>query len=99
MSASNDPYEIYSQAGGFWLSFVRDGIFAGALLANGQSFDAALNWSWRTRLNPGGEVQGLPIEQETWDRIPAHFHHKLLTRAECEQFDREMGGDDQVDNT
>ncbi len=89
MSASG-PYEIFPEAGGFWFSFVKDGAFAGALLAEGQSFDAAFKWSWHKGLNPGGEIKGLPIEQATWDRVPAHFRNKLLTLEECRQFDREM---------
>ena len=39
--------------------------------------------------NPGGEVRGMgPMPLETW--LPDGCTERLLTKAECEEFDRVM---------
>jgi len=39
--------------------------------------------------NPGGEAQGMPLGPGAKERIAPRWLNRLLTRAECEAFDRE----------
>jgi hypothetical protein len=44
----------------------------------------------RLGCNPGGQVEGVGPIDLAWP-VPAEWTNRLLTRAECEGFDRLMG--------
>lgn len=74
----------------FWLSFVRDGKFRGALIIHADDFTEALTRSHLMKLNPGGEVAGKFIPARWAADIPEHWKNRLLSRTDIEQFDRKM---------
>ena len=79
----------------FWISFAdptrpKGSQFLGALIIEAPSFHLAVQLAHTRGVNPGGEVQGLPVEPQTAVLITPGWKDRLLTRAECESFDREM---------
>lgn len=74
----------------WWLSFADDDGFLGAVILHANDFCEAHARSHLMQLNPGGEMHGTPVPAEVAARIPEHWKNRLLTRAECEQFDAEM---------
>ena len=79
----------------FWLSFAdptrpKGSQFLGALIIEAQSFHHAVQLAHTQGVNPGGEVQGLPVEPQTAALIDPRWKDRLLTRAECESFDQEI---------
>lgn len=78
----------------WWLSFAdgkrpRGDQFLGACLVQASDGIDAVRTTHRMGLNPGGEVLFLPVESAKVDRVPERYRNRLLTRAECEQMDRE----------
>ena len=72
----------------WWLSFADEGGFRGAVIAHGEEFLEALMRVNLLGINPHGECQGMgPIPA---DVIPEKWLNRVLTKAECEEFDREM---------
>ena len=74
----------------FWLSFADAELpkgeqFLGACLVKAVIFPAAIEKAHRLGINPGGEVQGMELDDDA-EPLPG-WDHRLLTRAECEQFD------------
>ena len=77
----------------WWLSFAdgrkpKGSQFLGAAIVSGNNFLEAVRKSHKLGCNPGGQVQGLPILNNL--SIPEHWLNRLLTRSECEQFNKEM---------
>lgn len=77
----------------WWLSFADPELpegtqFLGAAIIKASNFLEAVRVSHILGINPGGEVksQRIPVEME----IPDKWVERLLTKAECEEFDREM---------
>jgi hypothetical protein len=74
----------------WWLSFVGDEGFRGAVMVNAEDFTTALMETNVRNINPHGEVQGLEIPADEAQQIPEHWKYRILSRDECEQFDKEM---------
>ena len=74
----------------FWLSFADSKGFRGVAIVPGDSLITAVMCSHSLRVNPGGQVVGVPIDRDRFIRIPERYRHRLLTRAECETLNREM---------
>jgi hypothetical protein len=77
-------------ASAWWLSFADDEGFRGAIIIHANDFVDAFARVNLLNLNPGGECQGMPIPAEGAAQIDAKWKNRLLSRAECSQFDREM---------
>lgn len=76
--------------GAFWLSFAGEDGFHGAVIVHAEDFLTAVMVCNLHGINPHGEVQGMEIPPEGAAQIPAKWKNRILSRAECEQFDREM---------
>lgn len=77
----------------YWLSFADPDLpegtqFLGAVIVYASDFITAIKVSHHLKINPGGEVQGMPIPVEK--KIPSKWIECLLSKEECEEFDREM---------
>ena len=72
----------------WWLSFADDTGFKGAVIVHANDFVEALFQANLHQCNPHGECQGMPVPEGR--EIPEKWKYRILTRAECEQFDREM---------
>ena len=70
----------------FWLSFADADRFLGAVLVPAHSFVEAIKVSWILGLNPGGDV--LPVEAPDGFQPRAGWAERLLSRADCEEFER-----------
>jgi len=75
----------------YWLSFAGDKRWLGAAIVEAPDFITAVHRSHVLGCNPGGEVMGQPFPDGV--APPPEYANRLLTRAECEAFDRAMGGD------
>lgn len=79
----------------WWLSFCdperpAGTQFLGACLVRARGFFSATHIARDRGCNPGGECQGLgPIPDDK--PIAPRWTYRLLTKAECEEMDREMG--------
>lgn len=78
----------------WWLSFCderrpKGEQFLGACMVRAWGIGTAVAEANRYKINPGGEVQGLSIPVDVPDP-PAEWVYRLLTRAECEEFDRQQ---------
>jgi hypothetical protein len=76
--------------GWWWLSFAGEEGFRGACLVWARGFLGAVMETKLRGLNPGGEVQGVGPLHAAMDATFAEWTNRLLTRAECEEFDRVM---------
>lgn len=63
----------------WYMSFVKDGRFAGACLVRARGPVTAMQEAHRQGCNPGGEIMYFPVGQE---RDPSHPPNRLLSRAE-----------------
>ncbi len=77
----------------WWMSFCDPDLpvgkkFLGALLIEASDFDDVLTKSWALGLNPGGEVVSFPVPKEYEERIEPSVTYRLLSREECEAFER-----------
>jgi hypothetical protein len=80
-----------------WMSFCdparpKGSKFLGALLIEAADSDDALMRSHLLGLNPGGEVVSFEVPQEYVARIEPAMTYRLLSRAECETFERKYAG-------
>lgn len=79
--------EANEPEGWWWLSFAAEDGFRGACVVRARGFLGATMIAHMLGISPGGEVKSL-------GPAPAHFEpeagwaNRLLTRAECEEFDR-----------
>jgi hypothetical protein len=73
----------------WWLSFA-DGTrpegeqFLGALVMQGDVFQHVLTVSHALGLNPGGEIEFVPIPREKMQAIPEGARNRLLSREDAE---------------
>lgn len=74
----------------FWLSFADSAGFRGAVIVHAEDFLTAITECNLRGINPHGECQGVPISAEDARLIPEKWKYRILSRADCEQFDREM---------
>lgn len=74
----------------WWLSYAGDEGFRGAVIVAGSEFTEAVMRVNLLGINPGGEIQGMPVPEQAIDLIPDKWKNRLLSRAECEEFDKEM---------
>ena len=74
----------------YWLSFADDDGFRGAVIIHATEFIEAVMQATLHNINPHGECQGLEIPAAAAATIPEHWKYRLLSRAECEAFDKEM---------
>jgi hypothetical protein len=51
---------------------------------------AAITRAWEMGCNPGGEVMPATLTEAVSLRVGPKWKNRLLTRTECEEFDREM---------
>ncbi len=75
-----------------WLSFADSALpkgtqFLGAVLVKAPDFITAVMQTHALGLNPGGEVQGIEGDNLS-DEMLEPWANRLLTRTECEAFDR-----------
>jgi len=86
----------------YWLSFVdparpEGSQFLGACIVQGLgepsdlAFVTAVQAAHIMGINPGGECQGHAIPAEVEHLIDRKWRGRLLNRAECEEYDRELG--------
>ena len=67
----------------WWLSFASEKGFLGVVIMHGGGMAEAVQNAWSMNLNPGGEVQGVPIPEE---HVPeAKYRRRLLSRAELKE--------------
>ncbi len=79
----------------WWLSFAdgrfpKGSQFLGSAIVPGTSIFVAASVAREARINPGGEVLGLPIPAEVLVMIDDKHRFKLLSRAESEAVDEEV---------
>lgn len=70
----------------WWLSFATEEGFRGAVVVHAETFTEAVVTASLWGINPGGEVQGLPCAVP----VSAKWTYRLLSREECERFEKEM---------
>lgn len=74
----------------WWLSFVGDGGFRGAVIVHAEDFVTAVMECNIREINPHGECQGMPVP--LGNDIPEKWKYRILSRKECAEFDKEMFG-------
>lgn len=74
----------------WWLSFADDEGFRGALIIHANDFREAVMEANLRGLNPHGECKGLEVPAAMAALIPEEWKYRLLSRNDCEQFDKEM---------
>jgi hypothetical protein len=78
--------EEASQPAGWWyLSFADDDGFRGGVFVWAQGFATAITVTRALKINPGGQVMGVPALDD-W-MPPEKYQHRLLTLAELSQLD------------
>lgn len=75
----------------FYMSFVNDAGFAGALFVRGDTITDALVRSHLLKLNPGGEAQFVKLPDAAVAELPASYIETLLSKQELAAFDERMG--------
>jgi hypothetical protein len=80
----------------WWLSFAdgnrpKGQQFLGACMVQGWGMLTAVAEAHARRINPGGEVAGAPLPEGAPDPLP-EWTNRLLTKAECEAYDRFVSG-------
>lgn len=79
----------------WYMSFANDDRFLGGCFISGETFADAITRTHLLEINPGGEILATEIAMDAAGEIPEHWRERLLSRAELEQFDREMSHFDQ----
>lgn len=70
----------------WWYLSFADGKFLGAVIIRGADLEHAIKEAWRLKLNPGGEVLGMPI-LEAGGLVPEEkYRLRLLTLADIKEF-------------
>lgn len=83
-----------SESSWWWLSFADPSLptgsqFLGACIVRGSNIVMAALEAHRLKISPGGQVLGISFAEH--GKTPAAgYTNRLLTRAECEEFDRVM---------
>lgn len=79
----------------WYLSFVKDGKFAGGAFVYSKSATEAILFSWTTGINPGGDVAFGVVDPSAPCRIvdrawfDANYVGKFMTREELDRLDEE----------
>jgi hypothetical protein len=92
---SNNELDGINNHPHWWLSFCDDkrptgSQFLGAAIIPGLDMTDAVVSAHALGVNPGGEVVGMAIDRERFQRVPKRYLHRLLSREECEALNREM---------
>jgi hypothetical protein len=69
----------------WWLSYADNGGFRGLVVTRAESFLSACMTAHRLRISPGGQVQGIRIDQDDEWRIPESYRNRLLTAEEAKK--------------
>lgn len=78
----------------YYMSFVKDGVFAGACLVYASDAKEATIESWKSNCNPGGEILFVEIEF-----IPDQkWFYRLLSIDDLRDMEREMNETVHKDN-
>jgi hypothetical protein len=77
----------------WWMSFCdpkkpKGSKFLGGLLIEARDHHDMMHRSWSLKLNPGGEVRFFEVPKEYEERITSDITYRLLSREECEAFER-----------
>ncbi len=73
----------------WWLSFASDSGFLGATIVKGAYFTEAVQEAQRLGVNPGGEVQGMPLAKaKTEADLLPFVPNKLYSKAEIDAIDK-----------
>lgn len=70
----------------FYMSFVKDGAFAGACLVYASDAKSAMQTAWEQKCNPGGEIQMLNpkfIPDDKW-------FNRLLSISDLREMEAEL---------
>ena len=74
----------------WYMSFVDDK-FLGALIIKAKTAREAVVISHQKKLNPGGEIMIVEIEEEFVDRIPSDWFGRLIAKDELVAIDKLYG--------
>ena len=79
----------------WWLSFCDPALpsgkqFLGVSIVSGGTIIEATKNAHLMQCNPGGEVSGAVIPNDTVPFIADHWLYRLLTKAECDELDDEI---------
>ena len=74
----------------WWLSFAGPDGFHGAVMVHAENFPTALMECNLRDINPHGEVQGIECPEPMVAKVPEKWKYRILSRKECEKFDKEM---------
>lgn len=80
-------------SGWWWLSFADKRLpggqqFLGAAMVEGATLEEAIRDAWRLKINPGGEVLGMSLQDI---EAPKAWRGRLLTREQAGEADRCLG--------
>lgn len=77
----------------WYLSFVKDGAFAGGCVVEAVDMGEAVKRAWTLKINPGGEVMGIPVPEAALPQ--PNDRDRLLTKDEIKSIwpDAEKLGD------
>jgi hypothetical protein len=76
----------------FWLSFA-DGTrptgsqWLGAIISRGEDFLAAVRATHAAKINPGGEVQGVEMDDDTVSKVPDSYRNRLLSKSDIDELE------------
>ncbi len=71
-----------TDTGWWYLSFADDTAFRGGVVVRGTDVESATKEAHRLKINPGGQVLGVPIPE---GKVPvAAYRDRLLTREDCD---------------
>ena len=76
----------------WWLSFAdghrpRGKQFLGVVMVSGETIGDAIQEAWRRNINPGGEVQGICLDEV---EAPAAWRNRLLTKKQTKEADHSL---------
>lgn len=67
---------------GWYLSFAGEEGFRGVVIQIARGYAHAIQRAHELGINPGGEVQGIPIPPKELDKVPPEFMDRLLSRED-----------------
>ena len=69
----------------WWLSFASADQSLGVVIVLAPGFFHAVRRTHHLGINPGGEVQGMPLPKRMPDSVVEEYQDRLLSRAEVEE--------------
>ncbi len=75
----------------WYLSFVKDGKFAGGVIVEAADFPGAIQETWRQKCNPGGEIKGAAFPDDVAMLTGQKWKNRLLSKEDVDSFDKEIG--------